>query len=75
MYFKKFEIFFWKKKRFRLPFLYFLIFYQSYYLIFHIQKVATHSKERNKNRIMTIGKKTKKSYSVKECQKNSKYLI
>ena len=34
-------------------------------LIFQTQKVATHSKEQNKRRIMTIAQKTKKLFKVK----------
>ena len=32
----------------------FVTFFQSYYLIFHTQKVATHCKEQNKKSIMII---------------------
>ena len=45
-------------------------FFQSCYLIFHTQKVATHCKEQNKKRIMTIGSKTKKLFNVKKDKKN-----
>ena len=34
---------------------YLLPFFQTCYLIFHTQKAATHCKEQNKKRIMTIG--------------------
>ena len=41
-------------------FISFVIFFQSCYPIFHFQNVATHCKEQNQKRIMTIGQKNKK---------------
>ena len=41
------------------------------YNVFHAQKVASHCKEQNKKRILTIGHKTKKLFKVKKCQKNT----
>ena len=40
-----------------------------------MNKVATHCKEQNKRRIMTIGRKTKNLFKDKKCQKNSKLLV
>ena len=53
--------------------IWFVIFFQSCYLISHIQKVSTHCKEQNK-KIMTIGYKTKKLFKVKKWQKMPKKL-
>ena len=46
-------------------------FFQSRYLIFHTQKVATDCKEQNKKKITIITEKTKKLFKVKKCQKNA----
>ena len=42
---------------------------------FKYKKDATHCKEQNKKRIMTIGWKTKKLFKVKKCPKNAQKTL
>ena len=53
---------------------YLSLFFQSFYLFFHTQKVATQCEEKNNRIIMTIGYKSKKFLKVKKCQKMPKKL-